>query len=196
MVQRLKPVAQPVTRRPRRIPPAAQAILVVFAAWAIGGWLPEPSWAGGTSGDANIPSDTIKRRDDTINPALLPVSKGEIRFSGTVLDKDSRPLTGVQVKVYLNGIAIHTAATDAVGQYDFRCPINTTGKETVALWFVDPTRKLTPKALILAESPTCRDRNLISPCYPRVAFEPVVESRVHLFDKEFRAGQLFAAGCM
>ncbi len=182
MVQRAEPVARLVG-------------LVVLAAWALTAWLSTPASADGASGD-DIPDDTLKRRDDEINPGLLPVSKGEIRFNGTVLDKDSRPLAGIQVKVYLNGLAIHTETTDGVGQYDFRCPMNTTGKETVALWFVDPTRKLTPKALILAENPTARTQNLISGCYPRIVFEPLVESRVHLFDKDFRAGQLFATGCL
>ena len=94
MVQRLQPVARLAGR-------------VLLAAWALTAWLPTPASAGGASGD-DVPDDTIKQRDDEINPALLPVSKGEIRFNGTVLDKDARPLPGIQVKVYLNGLAIHT----------------------------------------------------------------------------------------
>ena len=192
MLQRMPPAIARGDRNPKV---ARLTSLTLIAAGMLLACLPHPAWAGG-SGDSNIPDDTIKRRDDTINPSLLPISKGEIRFNGTVLDKDARPLPGIQLKVYVNGLAIHTASTDKVGQYDFLCPINTTGKETVVLWFVDPTRKLTPKALVLAENPTCRMQNLISQCYPRVAFEPVVESRVHLFDKDFRAGQLFATGCL
>src|SRR5262245_30211143 len=110
MLERLSPVARLTS-------------LILIAAGTLLACLPHAAWAGG-SGDSNVPDDTIKRRDDTINPALLPVSKGEIRFNGTVLDKDSRPLPGIQLKVYVNGLAIHTATTDKVGQYDFRCPIN------------------------------------------------------------------------
>jgi hypothetical protein len=100
------------------------------------------------------------------------------------------------VRLYVNGVATHTATTDHVGQYNFRVHMNTTGKETIAVWFQDPSGKLTPKALVLAENAACREAKLLSKCYPRIAFQPVVESRVHLFDKDTRAQQLVATDCL
>jgi hypothetical protein len=150
--------------------------------------------AGG--GDSRVPEDTINTQKEGVSAGLLAVMKGEIRFTGTVLDKQTNPLRGVQVRVYVNGIAVHTATTDHVGQYDFRVMMNTTGKETIAMWFQDPSGKLTPKALVLAENAACKEAKLLSKCYPRVAFEPVVQSRVHLFDKDTRAQQLVANDCL
>jgi hypothetical protein len=151
--------------------------------------------AAGDQRDSRVPDDTFKSGEG-VAPGLLPVMKGEIRFKGMVLDKETRPLPGVQVRVYVNGVAAHSGTTDHVGQYDFRVHLNTTGKETIAIWFQDPSGKLTPKALVVAENAACRDAKLLSRCYPRVAFEPVVESRVHLFDKDTRAQQLVAAECL
>jgi hypothetical protein len=145
--------------------------------------------------DSRVPDDTFKGREGAA-PGLMPVMKGEIRFKGSILDKETKPLPGIQVGVYVNGIAAHTATTDHVGQYDFRVSMNTTGKETIAVWFHDPAGKLSPKALVVAENASCREAKLLSPCYPRVAFEPVIESRVHLFDKDTRAQQLVATECL
>ena len=52
------------------------------------------------------------------------------------------------------------------------------------------------RALVVAENAACRDAKLLSRCFPRVAFEPIVESRVHLFDKDTRAQQLVATECL
>jgi hypothetical protein len=122
--------------------------------------------------------------------------KGETRIAGTVLDRGEHPLSGVEVKLFVEGVLRREVITDAVGQYDFKQLINYTGRETVAIWFVDPKRKLVPKALILAESPASKQGKLLSPCFTRVQFEAVVESRVHLFDKETRTQQLFASECL
>jgi hypothetical protein len=151
--------------------------------------------AGGSTID-RVPEDTITPQDEAVSPGLQPVMKGEIRFTGMVLDKHAKPLPGVQVRLYVNGVATHTATTDHVGQYNFRVHMNTTGKETIAVWFQDPSGKLTPKALVLAENAACREAKLLSKCYPRIAFQPVVESRVHLFDKDTRAQQLVATDCL
>jgi len=158
--------------------------------------IPEAAtFAAGGSND-RVPEDTITPQDEAVSPGLQPVMKGEIRFTGMVLDKQAKPLPGAQVRLYVNGVATHTATTDHVGQYNFRVHMNTTGKETIAIWFQDPSGKLTPKALVLAENAACREAKLLSRCYPRVAFQPVVESRVHLFDKDTRAQQLVATDCL
>jgi len=156
--------------------------------------LPRAVLASG--GESRVPEDTINPQKDGVSPGLLAVMKGEIRFTGTVLDQQTTPLPGMLVRVYVNGVTVHTATTDHVGQYDFRVMVNTTGKETIAVWFQDPSGKLTPKALVLAENSACKQAKLLSKCYPRVAFEPVVQSRVHLFDRDTRAQQLVANDCL
>jgi hypothetical protein len=148
------------------------------------------------AGGDRVPDDTFKPQHEDGGTGLLSVMKGEIHFKGTVLDKQTHPLPGMQVRIYVNGMVAHTAVTDHVGQYDFRVLMNTTGKETIAMWFLDPSGKLSPKALVLAENAACREKKLLSRCYQRIAFEPLVESRVHLFDKDTRAQQIFASECM
>lgn len=151
--------------------------------------------AGPPTTDSDTPDDVLEKQRD-VPPGLTPVMKGETRIAGTVLDRGEHPLSGVEVKLFVDGVLRREVITDAVGQYDFKQLINYTGKETVAIWFVDPKRKLVPKALILAESPASKQAKLLSPCFTRVQFEEVVESRVHLFDKETRTQQLFASECL
>lgn len=172
------------------------ALRAVHRAAVLAALLLVPGIALAAGGDSQVPEDTLNEQREGVSPGLMAVMKGEIRFKGTVLDKSAAPLQGVQVRVYVNGVALHTATTDHVGQYDFRILMNTTGKETIAVWFQDPSGKLTPKALVLAENAACKEAKLLSKCYPRVAFEPVVESRVHLFDKDTRAQQLVANDCL
>lgn len=154
-----------------------------------------PAAAGPATSDSDTPDDVLEKQRD-VPPGLNPISKGETRIAGTVLDRREHPLSGVEVKLFVDGVLRREVVTDAVGQYNFKQLINYTGKETVAIWFVDPKRKLVPKALILAESPASKQAKLLSPCFTRVQFEEVVESRVHLFDKETRSQQIFASECL
>jgi hypothetical protein len=158
--------------------------------------LPAVALAAPISGGDTRPPDDAITLQDPMNAGLNPVMKGETRITGTVMDRDRRPLSGIQVKLFVDGVVQRSVTTDAVGQYDFKQLISYSGKETIAMWFCDPTSQLTPKALILAESETCRDANLLSPCYSRIQFEPVVESKVYMFDKKTRMQQVFAAGCL
>jgi hypothetical protein len=155
-----------------------------------------PVWPGPPLGDAPPEDDIRQRRDEDVRPGLLPVMKGETRLTGTVMNINKQPLAGVEVKLVINGVVSHLATTDAVGQYDFKHAINTTGDETVSLWFEDPSHRLTPKGLIITESEPCRTLKLISPCYARILFEPIIESKVYLFDRENRARQLVGQGCI
>jgi hypothetical protein len=153
------------------------------------GWSEPPT---GTS----RPEDDIRRRREDVRPGLLPVMKGETRLTGTVMNLEKQPLPAIQVKLIVNGVVAHWVSTDAVGQYDFKHPINFTGAETVSLWFVDPSHHLAPKGLILAESESSRALKLLSPCYARIQFEPTVESKVYLFNRENRARQILDQGCI
>jgi len=154
-----------------------------------------PAAGSPPSTDADAPDDVLTKQRD-VPAGLNPVMKGETRIAGTVLDRREHPLSGVEVKLFVDGILRREVTTDAVGQYDFKQLVNYTGNETVAIWFVDPTRKLVPKALVLAENPASRQAKLLSPCFTRVQFEEVVESRVHLFDKETRSQVIFASECL
>lgn len=169
-----------------RVPLAALALSLLFtgAARAV------PS----VGGDGRPPEDILKRQGE--ERRLIAIEKGETRFKGAAMDHDQKPLAGIQVRLFVNGVAVHTVTTDAVGQYDFKHALEYSGKETVVLWLADPSGRLTPKALILAESESCRGTKLLSKCYSRIVLEPVVESKVYLFDKDTRARQLNAQGCI
>ncbi len=156
---------------------------------------PADTLPGPATTDTRPPDDTLKPQRD-VPHGLLPVMKGETQVLGTVLDRTEKPLAGIQVKLFVDGMMCREVLTDAVGQYDFKQHINFTGKETVAIWFVDPSHKLVPKALILAENTTSKEAKLLSPCFTRIMFEQTVESRVHLFDKDTRTQQVFASGCI
>jgi len=177
-----------------RLVPGAGALTLICALVLIT-TLHLPAAAGPPSTAPDTPDDVLTKQRD-VPAGLNPVMKGETRIAGTVLDRREHPLSGIEVKLFVDGILRREVVTDAVGQYDFKHLINYTGKETVAIWLVDPKRRLVPKALILAESPASKQAKLLSPCFTRVQFEEVVESRVHLFDKETRSQQIFGSECI
>jgi hypothetical protein len=117
-------------------------------------------------------------------------------FSGSVLDVNDRPVSGVQVKLFLDGQLAATAVTDGTGFYDIKAPYDASADITVLLWFVAPDRSLAPKELVIRESKASRENGLISPCVPRANLLPGRQFRVYLFDSQSRNKELAELNCL
>jgi len=117
-------------------------------------------------------------------------------FSGNVLDVNDRPVTGVQVKVFMDGQLAGTAITDGMGYYDLKAPYDAAADITVLLWFVSPDHSLTPKELVIRESKVSKENALISACVPRADLLPGRQFRVYLFDSQSRNKELAEMNCL
>jgi hypothetical protein len=117
-------------------------------------------------------------------------------FSGNVLEVNDRSVSGVQVKLFVDGQLAGTAVTDGAGFYDIKAPYDAAADITVLLWFVAPDRSLAPKELVIRESKASRENGLISPCVPRANLIPGRQFRVYLFDSQSRNKELAELNCL
>ena len=118
------------------------------------------------------------------------------RNTGFVFDLNDRPLSGVQVKLFIDGQLAATVSTDVAGHYDLQSSYDPGADVTALLWFVAPDRSLMPKELVLRESKGSRENALISPCVPRADFLPGKQFRVYLFDLPSRNKELAELNCL
>ena len=126
----------------------------------------------------------------------LGIDRRAAAFSGNVLDVGDHPISGVSVKLFLDGQLAGTATTDGAGHYDLKSPYDAAADITVLLWFVAPDHTLTPKELVIRESRASRENGLISPCVPRADLLPGRQFRVYLFDSQSRNKELAELNCL
>ena len=117
-------------------------------------------------------------------------------FTGTVLDVNDRPVSGVQVKVFSDGQELVSGSTDGSGVYDLRAPYDVSSDATVLLWFAAPERSLMTKEIVIHESRTSVANGLISRCIPRAPLTPGRQFRVYLFDPTSRNKELAELDCL
>ena len=126
----------------------------------------------------------------------LGIDRRLTSFAGTVLDIGDRPISGVDVKLFVDGQLAGSAVTDGAGFYDIRVPYDSSADATVILWYVAPERSLMPKEIVLKESKASVAAGLISRCVPRATLSPGHQFRVYLFDPESRNKELAELDCL
>jgi hypothetical protein len=126
----------------------------------------------------------------------LGVSRRVTSFTGTVLDVADHPLSGVEVKLFMDGQLAGASVTEGTGHYELRAPYDPNTDATVLLWLVSPDRTLVPKMVVLRESRACVEHALISPCVPRATVTPGRQFRVYLFDAQSRNKELAELNCL
>jgi hypothetical protein len=126
----------------------------------------------------------------------LGIDRRLASFAGTVLDVSDRPISGVQVQLFVDGQVLGNTRTDGDGFYDIRTPYDANADATVLLWYVAPERSLMPKEIVLKESKASAAAGLISRCVPRATLTPGRQFRVYLFDPESRNKELAELDCL
>jgi hypothetical protein len=147
----------------------------------------------GTSGG---PTDPAQFQPPIQEYKSLGVDRHLTSFAGTVLDIRDRPISGVEVKLFVDGQIAGHAITDGAGYYDIRAPYESSADATVLLWYVAPERSLMPKEIVLKESKASASAGLISRCVPRATLSPGRQFRVYLFDPESRNKELAELDCL
>jgi hypothetical protein len=153
------------------------------------------------SGTSAAPSTVTDRATSSTQEKIeeiqsIGVDRQAASFAGTVLDINDRPLANVQVKLFIDGLLVGTALTEASGFYDLRTVYDPSQDATVLLWFVAHERGLMAKELVIRESKACLANALISKCVPRAAFTPGRQFRVYMFDPTSRNKELAEADCL
>jgi len=127
----------------------------------------------------------------------LGVDHHFITFAGVVLDVADHPISGVEVKLFVDGQALGTARTDGSGEYQLQVPYDPSADVTVLLWFTaPPDRSLMQKELVLKESKASLANGIISRCIPRATVLPGRQFRVYLFDPASRNKELSELDCL
>ncbi|MFH0778342.1 MAG: carboxypeptidase-like regulatory domain-containing protein [Candidatus Eisenbacteria bacterium] len=129
-------------------------------------------------------------------PQFLKAFEGETSITGVVEDQNQTPLKDVRVKLFVDGLLVHSTTTDKAGTYQLRYPIDIGKDKTVMLWYVSPENQLVPKAVVLHESRAAATAGFVSPCIPRVQVKPFLEFRVQMVDIATRNRQLAQSGCL
>src|SRR5712692_7296228 len=107
--------------------------------------------------DENVGSPAFKPPPKIQEYQSLGFDRRLATLSGIVLDLNDHPLSGVQVKLFIDGQLGATAATDAAGHYDIQSAYDPGADVTALLWFVAPDRSLMAKELVLRESKGSRE---------------------------------------
>jgi len=117
-------------------------------------------------------------------------------FTGVVLDVADHPITGVEVKLFVDGQPLGATRTDGSGAYQLQAPYDPSADVTALLWFTAPDHTLMQKELVLRESKASLANGIISRCIPRVTVLPGRQFRVYLFDPASRNKELSEMDCL
>jgi hypothetical protein len=129
-------------------------------------------------------------------PQFLRPIEGETSIGGLVSDQMKNPMSGVQVKLFVDGLNVASVPTDLAGAYNLRYPIDIGKDKTVVLWYVASETDWVPKAVVLHESRAALSARLISSCIPRVQVKPFLEFNVQMVDVSTRNRQVAQSGCL
>ena len=126
----------------------------------------------------------------------LGVDRQLTQFAGVVLDVNDRPLSDVQVKLFVDGRIAGSAVTEGTGYYEIKVPYDLYADTTVLVWYVPQDKILMPKEVVIRESKASQANALISKCVPRATVTPGRQFRVYLFDAANRNKDFAEANCL
>ena len=151
-----------------------------------------PSGTTSSSSNESSPNDTRRVQEYQ----SLGLDRRLTPFTGTVLDVNDHPISGVQVKVFYEGSVLVSGITDGNGVYDLRAPYDPSSDATVLLWFASADHSLMTKEIVIHESRSSVQNGIISRCVPRAPLTPGRQFRVYLFDPASRTKELSELDCL
>jgi len=149
------------------------ALIALVALAVPGGAVAGPGGGGsGGTGGGTAPPD-IGRQSRDRDGSTLPVRESTpgMRLEGRVTDRSGKPLSGIMVKMFTNGMTVASASTDVDGSFAIETNPSIGGNNTTDVWFQGPgTTDLLPTNVILSLGSVAGDEGLYSPCTPRINF--------------------------
>jgi hypothetical protein len=168
------------------------AFLALSGLTAIPAWGAPPPTTGG-SPESPTSESTARSAAEFQS---LGIDRRLTKISGVVLDMNDHPVPSVEVKLFVDGTLLGSAATDGAGSYEFMAAYDASADVTAILWFVAAERSLVAKEIVLRESRACLEHGLISRCVPRATLTPGHQFRVYLFDAPNRNKELAELDCL
>ena len=146
----------------------------------------------GSKTDEGATSSGVTRRLDKGAPLPFP----EQMVVGDVLAADGKPIGGVMVKLFADGLMVEVGHTTAAGSYELRLPLSVERDETVVLWFMSTTGGYLPQCVLLKESSKAAKANLFSECIHEVRMRPQMRVDVTMMIESELVASLKLKGCL
>ncbi|MFH1313042.1 MAG: hypothetical protein ABIJ00_07405 [Candidatus Eisenbacteria bacterium] len=146
---------------------------------------------GSKADDAATRSEVTRTLD---KGAPLPFPQQVI--VGDVVGADGKPIGGVMVKLFADGLLVEVGHTTAAGSFELRLPLNVERDETVVLWFMSTTESLLPQCVLLKESSRAAKANLFSKCINEVRMRPQMRVDVTMMGESEVVASLKLKGCL
>ena len=157
--------------------------LVYSAAYAV-----EP----GSKPDETSTSSGVDRNIDRGSPLPFP----EQMVVGEVVGSDGKPIGGVMVKLFADGLLIEVGHTTSGGSYELRLPLSIERDETVVMWFVSTTGVHLPQCIVLKKSSQASRANLFSECTHEARMRPQMRVDVTMMTEGELVASLKLKGCL
>jgi hypothetical protein len=124
-----------------------------------------------------------------------PIPDSMTRLFGTVTDGEGRPLPGVSVKLFVEGLIVSTETTDEDGGFSISNGIDRQRDATVVVWWVAPRTDLVSEVALLRESRRDRELDLWGPCVPRIETPRMEPWVVRIRDRSSLREELIRSEC-
>jgi hypothetical protein len=161
---------------------------VIFIAVCSAGHAVEP----GSKSDETATSSDVSRRLDEGSPLPFP----EQMVVGDVVGPDGKPLGGVMIKLFADGLLVDVGHTTSAGTYELRLPLSVERDETVVMWFVSTTGSVLPQCIVLKKSSQARKASLFSACIHEVRMRPQMRVDVTMMTESELVASLKMKDCL
>jgi hypothetical protein len=125
-----------------------------------------------------------------------PLPFPEQMVVGDVVGSDGKPIGGVMVKLFADGLLVEVGHTTAAGSYELRLPLSVERDETVVMWFLSTTGSYVPQCVVLKESSQARKAGLFSDCIAEVRMRPQMRVDVTMVTESEFVASLKVKNCL
>jgi hypothetical protein len=115
---------------------------------------------------------------------------------GKVTGSDDKPVGGVAVKLFADGLLVEVAHTTSAGDFEIPLPLRIDQDETVVLWFIDSAGNYPPQDMLIKKSSKAGHASLFSPCTRDARMRPQMRVDFKLMTDSELAASYKARGCL
>lgn len=145
-----------------------------------------------TSPQETTPQPERRHTPDNGAPRPFP----EQMIVGKVTGSDDKPVGGVAVKLFADGLLVEVAHTTSAGDYEIPLPLRIDQDESVVLWFMDSAGNFPPQKVLIKQSARAKDASLFSPCARTVRMRPQMRVDFKLMTESELAASYKTRGCL
>ena len=125
-----------------------------------------------------------------------PRPSPEQMIVGKVTGAEDKPVGGVAVKLFANGLLVEVSHTTSAGDYEIPLPLRVDNDETVVLWFMDSAGNYPPQNILIKKSARAKDASLFSACTRDVRMRPQMRVDFKLMTDSEMAASYKTRSCL